>query len=199
MLAITDVRGDEARAGRLMLGFTCDELADLADVSGGTVVRLENDETSHGAGREAVLRTLHAYGVRFVDRGDVRHLDGRSGILKPATGAFHGDRLRRARTKLGFRVDQVASACHLATGAILRMEAKRDLHHRPTMGLYRVAGFYQLAGYSFGPTRHQGVSGAGDRLLVPPKTPAVREVDWSLTRLRGKPRFKDIGLDAQPA
>lgn len=167
MIPRSEVRGDDARVGRLLAGLTTPELAALAGVGEATVKRLEAGLPGQYGTRSAILDALVRHDIRFHGRGDVRHADGRPAPTHEAVGRLTGERLVKARNRLKLAPMTVASRAHLTTGTLARIErASYDLTQRPTLGFVRLVRTLQLAGYMFGPWRMNHIS--GDRLLVEP-------------------------------
>lgn len=185
MQLIHEVRPVDARIARLLVGRSADELARLAMVSAESVRRFEAGEGCHIGTRTAILEALARDGARFEGRADVRHVDGRQGPTRAAVGVMRGERLVRARRRLGLATMEVAHRAHLTSGTLRRIELNpHDLTQAPTAGFVRLVGVLQLAGYLFAPMRGNGAS--ADMLLVEPPSRA--------RPAKGPSRYHTVGM-----
>lgn len=184
MLAITEIGANDVLAARYLCALTTSQLADLADLSVSTIERSERGQDVQEGTRIKVRTALAYAGVQFVDHRDVRHIDGRRAPTHEAVGTMRGDRLARARRKLGLAPWRVAGMAHLTCGALARIELHQlDLTQGPTAGFYRLVGVLQLAGMAFAPMRHGGLS--GDMLTVTPPSRVREPKDRSRYHTKG--------------
>lgn len=117
---------------RLNAGWTANELAAVADVSRGTLLRIEHGERSVLFGHEAERRVAHALGVApeaiaWGEPGDV--------------GEGTAD-LAREREARGLTVREVAGAAQVPYATVVRAEAGAAIHPRYAK---RLADLFGLA------------------------------------------------------
>ena len=151
--------GAEFLAARLLAGATRAELATTAGSSVSSIDRLEYGLGSRARTRRRIWEALWEVGIRYLGPGDVRHVDGRRAITRKLTGRLHGERLRRARARLGLSIEDVSARSGLSCHAIREFELMRSLEETPSLRLYALVGTLQVAGYRFGIGSRGGRSG----------------------------------------
>lgn len=169
-------------SARLLAGLTQAQLAQLAGVGLRSIIRIE--ATGHAPSAEpAILDALGRAGVTIHGPGDVRHLDGREAPTRRKIGRLRGERIRRARKRIGWTLGRLAGASGISLDVVRQLEASPDvLNERPTRTVWAVVGALQLGGCYFAPRNR-------DAALV--ARPERLPLDWSPRKLRGKPRIKD--------
>lgn len=170
MRDLGDVRPSDAMAGRLLLQWERATLAAVSGVSAGAVRHFETERRNTTREvRRRLVTALAAAGVRFLAKGDVRLASGLIAPTRQAVGLLGGVRIKRAARALGLSPSTVQAAARLNTrafNAIMRSPVPANL--RPTLGLYRIVGVLQAAGYTFAPNGGDGLLGERPRPLTPP-------------------------------
>lgn len=153
--------GTDFLAARLLAGVTRAELTKVAGRSVSSIERLEYGLASRARTRRVIWEALWNLGVRYRGPGNIVHIDGREAITQKLVGRLHGERLRKARSRLGLSIEDVSAQSGLSCIAIKVFELTASLEETPSLRLYALVGTLQLAGYRFRIGSRGGRSGDG--------------------------------------
>lgn len=146
-------------AARMLAGLTRCELAAMAGCSVSTIDRLESGLNGRSRTQGILRETFRQLGIRRSAEGCIQHIDGRTGLSQKAVGRLNGERLRRARRRLGLTIEHLADQTGLSSTEIRMLEVTPRLNDRPTLRLYRLVGALEHGGYRFRIGRRGGRSG----------------------------------------
>jgi DNA-binding XRE family transcriptional regulator len=172
MQAFDHISGPDLRAGRMLVQMDLREAGKACRVSHDTLQRLEAGIRVRPKIKRRIVEALYAMGVDFVEPGYVRHVSHAVAPTVSEVGAFHGLRMRKARWRLAWTQEKLASEAAVSLNQVRVMEAGEFLNIHPTLALYRVVKALQMAGTVFG----RRPNGSGDRCLVP------RPIMWKRSR-----------------
>lgn len=169
------ISGEDIRAGRMLLGLSLKYGADHLHISHDTLQRLEAGQSVRKSVKSRVVSELERCGITFHFPGLICHASGPMAPTPTAIGRMRGVRIRRARWRLAWTPERLASASMVPLSLVRSLEAHPDANAQLTLELVRLTSVLQMEGTVFQrPTRH----GIGDCCLV------GRPILWTPTRNR---------------
>lgn len=139
----------EFMAARMLVGLTRAELATMSSCSVSSIERLELGLGTRTRTRCMLWETLRQLGIRKACDGRIVHVDGRATLDRKVVGRLSGERIRKARSRLGLSVEELAELAGLSCTSIRIFEVTPNLNEAPSLRLYALVGQLQLAGYQF--------------------------------------------------
>src|SRR5690349_1706383 len=127
MQPVDQISSEELRAGRLLVQMTLAQLASRSGISHDTIQRLEAGRPVRPGTQVTVVCTLEAMGVVFHGEGFLEGALGQVAPTREAIGLMHGDRIRKARWRLAWTQEALASASGASLVQVRAMEASKFL------------------------------------------------------------------------